>query len=204
MKMAWVLGWAVPVAWFAQYAEIIFSKAVHVYVEPGPEAWEKLEKAGPVDALGGYSLGAQLLLENPTRASGLSAKIGLFAPIFAFAQEAGLGGKIPRTQVRYLSRWLRREREAALADFYSRTGLDVSASSSNEISPATLEWGLSRLETSEVKPPAPGHWKLYCGTADALLDSARLAQIDPVVNLVPGATHHPEMLLRAWAEELGK
>ena len=189
---------------FVGYAEKKLPDATHVCFEPGPDAWEQLEQAGPFDALGGYSLGSQLLLKNPARASELSEKVGLLAPIFAFADEAGLGGRISRTQVRYLSRWLLREREAALTDFYLRAGLDVAASLSSGISSATLDWGLSRLQTGKVLPPAPSHWKLYCGTADALLDGERLAHLDTTVNLVAGATHHPEMLLRAWARDIGK
>ena len=204
MKMGWVLGWAVPVPWFARYAKDIFPGNTHVFVEPGRDVWECLEKESPFDSLGGYSLGAQLLLENPERASRLSAKIGLFAPVFAFALEAGLGGKIPRTNIRYLSRWLRREKDSALADFYRRAGLNVPGTLGSTISTSVLEWGLSHLEICEVRPPAPKAWKLYCGTTDSLLDSERLAQIDPSVLQVPRASHDPEMLLRAWARELQK
>lgn len=202
MKIGWILGWAVPPSWFVGYAKTAFPEATHICVEPGPDFWEQLEQAGPFDALGGYSLGSQLLLKSPARASALSSQIGLLAPIFAFAGEAELGGRISRTQVRYLSRWLPQEREAALTDFYRRAGLDISASLSTDISLPTLEWGLSRLETGKVQPPAPENWKLYCGTADVLLDGERLAQLDPVVRLIPSATHHPEKLLQAWANEL--
>ena len=202
MKIAWILGWAVPSRWFAHYAKGHFPEDAHVFIEPGPDTWDQLEKESPFDALGGYSLGAQLLLENPARASRLTAKIGLFAPIFGFAHEAGLGGKVSRTQIRYLSRWLRRDRGAALADFYQRAGLDVPVALSAEIALATLEWGLCRLEIGEVKPPAPGNWKLYCGTADPLLDSERLAALNRAVVMIPGATHHPEMLLQTWTQEV--
>ena len=202
MKMGWILGWAVPVPWFKIQVEAVFPEDTHVFVEPGPDVWEQLESAASFDTLGGYSLGAQLLLENPTRAAQLSAKIGLFAPIFSFAQEAALGGKIAHTQMKYLAKWLRRDRAAALMDFYQRAGLDITAGMSSGISPATLEWGLGRLETGETPPPAPRGWKLFCGTDDALLDGGHLARLDPAVRLVVGATHHPQMLLRAWAKEL--
>jgi len=204
MKMGWLLGWAVPSSWFANYVAAIFPEATHVFIEPGPESGERLEKAGPFDALTGYSLGAQLMLENPERVSRLSTKIGLLAPIFAFAQEMNLGGKIPHTQVKYLSRWLRRDRAAALTDFYQRAGLGIPTALSSDISLETLEWGLHRLEIGAVLPPAPSGWKLLCGAADALLDGEQLARLDPAVRLVSGATHHPEILLHAWAKELQK
>ena len=204
MKIVWLLGWAVPTRWFAQYADFFFPGDTHVFIEPGPDAWEQLEKADPFDALGGYSLGAQLLLENPARASRLTAKIGLFAPVFAFVQEAGLGGKVSRTQVRYLLRWLRRDRRAALVDFYQRAHLDVPLAWSDEILLPRLEWGLNHLESGAAKPPAPASWKLYCGTADPLLDSELLATLDPAMIMIPAASHHPEMLLQAWSLELRK
>ncbi|HEY4246213.1 MAG TPA: hypothetical protein VGM64_05115 [Lacunisphaera sp.] len=204
MKIAWVLGWAVPKQWFAHYAESLFPKDTHVFIEPGPDTWDQLEQESPFDALGGYSLGAQLLLENPARASRLAAKIGLFAPIFAFVDEAGLGGKVSRTQVRYLSKWLRRDRQAALADFYQRTRMDIPVAWSGEIPLTRLDWGLSHLESGAAKPPAPDGWKLYCGTADPLLNGECLATLDPAVILVPEGTHHPEMLLQAWIPELQK
>ena len=201
MKVAWVLGWAVPLPWFARYAEATFPGAEHYFAEPGPDVWERLEGAGACDALGGYSLGAQLLLENQARAARVAPRVGLLAPIFAFAQEAGLGGKIARAQIKFLARWLRRERAAALADFYLRAGLDVPADWSGALPGATLEWGLSRLENGAGQPPAPRDWKLFCGTDDALLDGAQLAALDPALQLVAGATHHPEKLMHAWARE---
>jgi len=202
MKIAWIMGWATPRDWFAAQVEVTFPQDQHLLIEAGPEMWEELERSGPLDALAGYSLGSLLLLENPERAARQAERIALFAPIFAFPKEAGLGGKIARAQVVYLAKWLRRDPSAALADFSLRAELYLPRQSLDERTQARLEWGLKRLETDRVTPPAPRGWQLYGGTGDSLLDAEALRKIVPDLTLVEGATHHPLRLLTAWADSI--
>lgn len=197
MKMGWISGWAVSEAWFHERVSRVWPEARHVVVPASADAVDRLEREGGFAVVGGYSLGAHLLLAEAARVSALAAQVVLLAPVFGFAREEGLGGLSGRTHVRYLRRWLRVDPVAALRDFYLRAGLDISV----DDEPATdgLDWGLEVLERSRVEPPAPAGWRLYCGDVDDLLDAARLGVLSPGLVTVPGAGHHPGELLREAA-----
>lgn len=197
MKMGWISGWAVGEAWFHDRVRCIWPEATHVVVPPSEDALSRLEAEGGFAVVGGYSLGAHLLLAQAARASALAAQVVLLAPIFGFAREDGLGGLSGRTHVRYLRRWLRVDPAAALRDFYLRAGLDIPIE--NEPETDGLDWGLEVLERSRVEPPAPEGWQLYCGDVDDLLDAATLRAMSPGLVTVPGAGHHPGELLRVAA-----
>lgn len=199
MRMAWLLGWAVPEAWFAPQVRGIFREAEHTFIPAGPETSTRLETLSSCDWLVGYSLGAQLLLAAAVRGRSLG-RVTLLAPIFAFPQEEALGGRVSRTQVRHLARWMRRDPAAALADFYARAGLDVPASFVPQTVTEELLWGLRFLENERIEPPPPPGWRLWCGTEDSLLDAKRLCEVAPQTRWVRG-THHPRELLQAIAED---
>ena len=203
MKLAWVLGWAVPEDWFRPFAKALLPEARHVIVSASTAALAQLEAAGPFDWVIGYSLGSLLLLGEADRASRLG-RVALLAPIFSFPREANLGGRVAGAQVRQLARWLRREPEAALADFYRRAGLEVPAAAAKVLELETLLWGLERLEKDRVAPPLPIGWLAWCGAEDALLDAARLQAIEPRVTLVNGATHHPQELIFELMKSISK
>jgi hypothetical protein len=195
MRIAWMLGWAAPEAWFAPIAREFLPAAEHLFIPATPEAIGQLAAAGACDWIVGYSLGSLLLLEEADRFVG--RQVALLAPIFAFPSEENLGGRISRTQVRQLARWLRREPLAALADFYERAVLHV-LPGQHPGTPENLLWGLERLEKDRVEPRLPPNWGAWCGGQDALLDAERLHEFEPAVTIVPGGTHHPRDLIRAW------
>ena len=201
MRVAWMLGWGVPAAWFAPLAQQAFPTADHVLIPAGPDAIGQLEREPRLDLIVGYSLGAQLLLGVADR---LRPPVGLLAPIFAFPQERGLGGRVAGTQVRYLSRWLKRDPAAALQDFYQRAGLDILPESVPVGALDELSWGLDRLLNAELPAKLPAGWTALCGASDALLDAERLHAIDPRIHVVPGATHHPGTLLPVLAQVLSR
>jgi hypothetical protein len=208
MKIAWVLGWAVPAPWFASIAEQRIPAATHLYFPPTAAMIEQLTAAAPFDHVVGYSLGSQLLLNASERVTPVG-QIALLAPIFAFAREEGLGGRVARAQVRQLARWLTRDPSAALKDFYQRAGLDGSPDQGGEESTlpvvsdgfnvTDLQWGLDRLANIRVELSLPRGWRAWCGAADALLDAAQLHTLEPNISIVPSATHHPAALINAWA-----
>ena len=193
---AWVLGWAIPPGWFRPLAEAAFPAAQHTLVPPTSRTWEQLEAAGePFDRLWGYSLGSQLLLADPARASALGM-VSLLAPIWTFPREAGQGGRIPRAQLRALSRAFRLNPADALSGFYAAAQLDIP---SPPVAVEAGEWGLEQLARTALSPELPDGWQAWCGDEDALLDAARLQCWVPQLNRVPGATHHPRALLAAAA-----
>ena len=195
------MGWAVPEAWFAPLARQALPEAEHVFVAAEPDALAQLEKAGPFDWVAGYSLGSLLLLREAARADRLG-RVALLAPIFAFPREAELGGRVAQAQVRQLSRWLRRDAPAALADFYTRAELEVPPEYTPAAATDILWWGLERLANDRAVPPLPEGWRAWCGANDALLDATRLGELAPSVQIVTGGTHHPAALLRAFANEV--
>lgn len=201
MRIAWVLGWAVPEEWFAPLAQKVFPSAEHHFFAAEPNWLEQLRAGGLWDAVAGYSLGTLLLLQEAEEVSQLAPRVGLLAPVLGFAQEEELGGKVPRAQVRYLARWVRREPAAALADFYARAGLVGCDTTKLVVSAEVLQWGLERLAQDRFNAPWPQDWSGYVGTADALLDASALTRLQPAIGGVDGASHHPEALLHAWARD---
>ncbi len=200
MKIAWVLGWAVPPAWFAPFVQAVLPDAEHRFFAATPDWLDHLRAGGPWDAVAGYSLGTLLLLQEAAAVARLTPRVGLLAPVLAFAQEEGLGGKVPRAQVRYLARWVRREPGAALADFYARAGLVGCEAGELPVSAEGLQWGLEKLAQDRCDAPWPAGWLGYVGSADALLDAPTLTRLQPAIVAVDGGSHHPAALLRAWAE----
>lgn len=203
MRIAWVLGWAVPERWFATRMREVIPHAEHRCFAASPNWPDHVRQAGAFDLLGGYSLGAHLLLRDPETANRLASRVGLLAPVRAFAREHGHGGNVSRTQLRYLARWLNADRTAALMDFYARAGLADCDPAEATADRASLQWGLERLLNDEVVNPAlPAGWRGYVGERDPLLDARTTAAALTGVTRVPNATHEPAALARAWAEDV--
>jgi len=201
VKIGWIMGWAVPEAWFAEQVAAVFPGDEHVFFEPTDSGLAALEERGPFDQVVGYSLGAHLLLAEAGRVDRLGAKVTLLAPFAAFPAEEGLGGRVARTQVKYLARWVRRDRAAALADFYARAGLEVTPEMASGIAAETLAAGLVRLEQGKAEPmAATAGWRMFAGDRDGLLDALVLGRHLPSIIVVAGGTHHPAALLSAWKE----
>jgi len=201
VRIAWILGWAVPAGWLAPLAQSAFPDAEHHFFAAEPNWLEHLRAGGPWDAVAGYSLGSLLLLQEAEAVGQLTPRVVLLAPVLAFAQEEALGGKVPRTQVRYLARWVRRDQVAALADFYARAGLPGSVAAGPLVAAEGLQWGLDKLAQDRFDAPWPQGWTGYVGDADALLDAAVLVRLQPAVKTVAGASHHPQALMHAWARD---
>ena len=211
MRIGWLLGWAVPEPWFAAMARAALPGEEHHFFPATAAGLAEIYEGPAYDWIVGYSLGSLLLLGreyrrltayNKNGKAMARSKVALLAPIFSFPSEAGLGGRISKVQVRQLSRWLRRDCRGALEDFYRRAELDVSDVSVPPASPEDLLWGLQRLEEDRLEPRLPTGWRAWCGADDKLLDAARLQALAPEVRIVPGATHHPRMLIEAFALEV--
>ena len=201
MRISWILGWAVPAGWFAPLAQAAFPDAENHFLAAEPNWLEHLRAGGPWDAVAGYSLGSLLLLQEAAAVRQVTPRVVLLAPVLAFAQEEALGGKVPRTQVRYLARWVRRDPVAALADFYTRAGLLGCEKAGPLVSAEELQWGLDKLAQDRCDAPWPQGWTGYVGDEDALLDAAVLVRMQPGLNAVTGASHHPQALMHAWARD---
>jgi hypothetical protein len=200
MRMGWLMGWAVPQAWFGSLVRGAFPSDDHVLIAPGPGALSEMEGRGPFDWVAGYSLGSLLLLRESGRVAALG-RVALLAPIFGFPLEAGLGGRVRRAQLKLLSRRLAADPVGPVLDFHRRAGLDVPEAEARGLAGAALAWGLEQLESGELPARLPPGWLAWCGAGDVLLDAGRLHALAPGVRVVPGATHHPAGLLAAFARE---
>lgn len=201
MRIAWILGWAVSAGWFAPLAQAAFPDAEHHFFAAEPNWLEQLREGVQWNVVAGYSLGSLLLLQEAEAVGKLTPRVVLLAPVLAFAQEEALGGKVPRTQVRYLARWLKRDPSAALADFYARAGLVGCETAVPNVANEYLQWGLEKLAQERFDATWPQGWTGYVGTEDALLDATELVGMQPAINTVDGASHHPLSLLHAWARD---
>jgi hypothetical protein len=200
MRIAWVLGWAVPETWFAPLARAALPVAEHGFFAASPNWLAQVCASGPWEVIAGHSLGTLLLLQEAAAVSRLAPRVVLFAPVFGFPREAELGGCVERTQVNYLMRWLRKDRCAALEDFYVRAGLAGCGAEMMTAPDGQLQWGLERLANDQATPVLPAGWRAYAGGRDALLDAGKLAGKVDGVMIVAEAAHHPDALLRAWTE----
>jgi hypothetical protein len=201
VRIAWILGWAVPEAWFAPLARAEFPQAEHRFFAASPNWLAQVCAEWPWDVIAGYSLGTLLLLKEAGAVSRLAPQVVLLAPIFAFPREEALGGRVPLIQVKLLARRLKANREAMLAEFYEGAGL-TGCVADEEAPAGLLQWGLERLAEDRVEPALPAGWHAYAGAEDALLDAAELRRLEPRIRIIGGATHHPVALMQGCRETL--
>lgn len=191
-RWIWIGGWGIPPTWLRGEVEAALPFATHTVVPPTPGVvatidWSEFDRAA------GYSFGAFLLLKE---AEMVALPAVLLAPFFAYPAEAGLGGNIRLTQIRFLARWLTKDPLAALNDFYERAGLELKKPAELPYPLENLEWGLEQLAKVRAPTRLPETWKGLIGDRDPLLDASALLLAEPRLNVVPEAGHHPRALLQ--------
>ena len=188
----WISGWSVSADWLADAAREALPDFSHEAVVPSDAATAKAS-ASRAHILGGFSLGAHLLLnmEDPR------PRI-LLAPFVDLKSEARLGGAVATTQLRQQLRWLKRDPQAAVADFRARIGFETpSPDEPHDI--AALAWGLEQMLAPGQAPSAwPNGTVALAGRGDPLLDIERLSLALPTLHVVD-AGHEPAPLLAAAA-----
>jgi len=195
-RWLWVSGWAFPVAETLRIARARWPKVEHTVLAPNRLCLAKLREAlvvGDYERLVGYSLGTQLLLAQ--RDSLPEIPIVLFAPIFDFKAEAGMGGRIAVRRLDVLIRWLRRDPRAAVEDFGRRAGMRARPEYTElGDAPEDLIWGIEQLRDTGAAPPGDGVVGAI-GEKDLLLDAARMAELWPSLKIIAGAGHDLEDLV---------
>jgi hypothetical protein len=204
-------------------AERFLPGASHAFLAPLAGA---AAAASGSDLIVAWSLGAWRVLDDASRGNTFPGRVWLLAPFLAFCAEDNLGGKVSRTQTRWLRRWMQRDPAAALEDFRQRAGLEGLADGRSPLpahpdplktgqpTPAPLPelpYGTAELlggldALAEPASPAlrawvtgglPIGWRAAVGGADPLLDGAAVCRAIPGCALARNATHEPAALLAA-------
>lgn len=189
-------GWGVaPEAVRARLARARPDAAITV-LPPTRASLETALASPPGTELAGWSLGARLLLDAALAGKISPARrVTLVCPFLAFPSEAGQGGLVAGTRVKFLRRWLAKDPCAALADFYQRAGLDLAAPGKLPYSAGELDDGLAILENPAPVPlPVPpfsasASLRFFAGARDPLIDNTRLAALLPGLRTLPDAGH---------------
>lgn len=208
MKVGWIAGWGIDPARLHDRVAAAFPQREHEVILPG-----KIEPGWPLlfDAVIGWSWGAYRLLEwcaeqgefLATADKAKTPKLYFLSPFAAFCSEDQQGGRCLRAQVKWLRRWLKRDPEAALADFYQRAGLlnaqrqgewavpgrDAPHLAFWELELAAMETGSLVLPRGFLSPAEGGRARAWVGELDPLLDATVIAE-NLGATLVPGAGHN--------------
>ena len=182
----WITGWAVPAGQLRRCAAEALPQFAHEEIPAGPDSLAAALSSS-AGMLGGFSFGAHLLLhaEDPRPRF-------LLAPFADLKMEAGLGGAVATTQLRQQLRWVKRDPDAALADFRARIGAEPPASDENHDRPSLL-WGLEQmLAPGRAADTLPGGSHAIAGQRDPLLDTGLLARGVPGLRVIDaGHQMHP-------------
>ena len=197
LRIAWIMGWAIPRANFEQLVLSVFPEVKHTFIEPAQNAISAFSKEKEFDFTVGYSLGSLILLKSELPVS-ISGKKVLLAPILGFASEMKLGGKIPLNQLRYTQRILKINPVNTVNAFYQLSGLVSIPPISKPYTQEAIEhlvYGLNYLEDKFFEGTINSDILAISGDLDVLLDSTILSTRIPDLNIVSTATHDPVKLI---------
>lgn len=162
MKILWIGGWAINTSTMDTLVACAFPKLDHLCIHPHEGFLESIQSYNP-DAVVGYSLGATLLINNPSSYSSL--KSYLIAP-FLSIQDATY---VNSTQLKYLLRWLNKDPLSAINDFYKRSQLSFPELTELPYSIADLIWGLEVLIKTQESTPYLNK-RIFLGDQDPLIN----------------------------------
>jgi len=200
-KVVWINGWGLSASYIEEIATSVYPKADHVVVLPKP-GWEEMLMQQPRAAtVVAYSLGAFLLLGRPDLSNRFDRSV-FVAPFEDFKKESKKGGRVRLTQLRYLRRWLKSDKEAAIFDFMTRAGLKSECSNPGELSKAGCVWGIDRLINDSAEPGSLLKCEALIGEADRLLDAEQMRRVYPNIKILEGAGHDLGELLKMGSLDL--
>ncbi len=203
-----VCGWAIPPLWFEELIQNYFPQAkIKVLYPENPfdsKTAKKFLEEHPADLILGYSLGSLWLLYHKRFLSSFSSK-ALLAPILAFPEESGMGGKITRVQLKNMIKWLSKKSAdiSIIQAFYTISGLQITDKFLKDISDRSkLIRGLEFLNEIEVTPSGTLDFIALIGENDSLLEGKAIKRQLPQVRIIEQAGHAPEPLLAALSKIL--
>ena len=186
MKVLWIGGWGTSPEWGMTAVKRWRPDWKHEWVTPSPNCSERAD--GSHDWVGGYSFGAFLMLH---RLEDFPAQKGRFfvAPFLDLKREAGLGGRVARTQLKLTQRWLEHDPFAALSDFYKRGGLNIQLNDELPYGKGDLLWGINELLGTSAPIPVGNPGTAVFGEEDPLIEAEIASSFFPRSIVVSGAGH---------------
>jgi len=204
MRITAISGWAIPTEWFSeQIGKYFINSNVHVIYPDNPfdtkEAQEKINEF-PADLYLGYSLGSLWMFRHRDLFPKSSVK-AVLAPILAFTREHNMGGKTTSNQLKYLIKLLKQsESEAPLVDFYANCDIPFPRILLRTLpNRSILIKGLEFLQSVIATKNSVLDFKVIVGDNDVFLDAIKLKKLIPQTEIVLGAGHSPDRLLKKLA-----
>ena len=209
MKITAISGWAIPTEWFSMQIDKYFMNSkINVIYPDNPfdpeEARRKINEV-PADLYLGYSLGSLWMFRHRELFPKTSIK-AVLAPILAFTKEHDMGGKTTATQLNYLIKLLKQsESEAPLIDFYANCDIPFPRLLLRSLpNRSSLIKGLEFLQSVITTKNSVLDFKVIVGDNDVFLDAMKLKKLIPQAEIVLGAGHSPDRLLKKLANIIGQ
>jgi pimeloyl-ACP methyl ester carboxylesterase len=203
-----ISGWAIPKDWFAEQIKEAFPGSdIHVIYPENPENEEEARNILsrlPAQLYIGYSLGSLWLIKYQDHLPQNCHK-AILAPILAFLNTGGLGGKTSETQLKYLIKILSRNlnKEDVLRDFFFHANLPYPEKQIKDIPKRNiLIKGLKFLENNSVTGKETNDFLSIIGENDTFLDARILKRHIPHIEIVEDAGHSPTPLLKQLAKKM--
>ena len=115
-----------------------------------------------------------------------------------------MGGKTTGTQLKYLIKILKQsEDKTPLVDFYTNCNIPFPKELLRSLpNRSTLIRGLEFLQSVKEYGKSVLDFKVIIGENDIFLDSIKLKELIPQIEIVPGAGHEPSQLLDRLASTI--
>ena len=204
MRITAISGWAIPTDWFSEQIGKYFKNSeINVIYPDNPfdtkEAQRKINEVS-ADLYLGYSLGSLWMFKHREFFPKTSIK-AVLAPILGFTKEHNMGGKTTAIQLNYLIKLLKQSKdEAPLVNFYANCNIPFPRMLLKKLpNRSTLIKGLEFLQSVIATRSSVLDFKVIVGDNDAFLDAIKLKKLIPQTEIVSGAGHAPDRLLKKLA-----
>lgn len=204
MKITAISGWAIPPEWFSeQIGKYFRNSEINVIYPSDPfdseEARSKISEV-PADLYLGYSLGSLWMFRHREFFPKGSIK-AVLAPILAFTKEHEMGGKTTAAQLKYLIKLIKQnESDAPLVDFYANCDIPFPRILLKTLpNRSILIKGLEFLQSFIATKNSVLDFQVIVGDKDVFIDATKLKKLVPHTEIVLGAGHSPDRLLKKLA-----
>ena len=208
MRITAISGWAIPTEWFSeQIARYFINSEINVIYPDNPfdieEAQRKISEV-PADLYLGYSLGSLWMFKHKEFFPKQSIK-AVLAPILGFTKERNMGGKTTSAQLNYLIKLVKQSKDKApLVNFYANCNIPFPRILLKTLpNRSTLLKGLEFLQSVIATKGSVLDFKVIVGDNDVLLDAIKLKKLIPQTEIVLGAGHSPDRLLKKLSNIIG-